>query len=971
MFKKIVALFLFIGIYFNIQAQTTPVLDNLRPSIKWYQLKTPHFRIIYPQGFSEQGQRMANTMEHIYAPAAKSLGVKPRNNFPIILQNQNSRANGFVTLGPRRSEFFTMSPQSANFLGNNDWLNLLALHEYRHIVQFEKSRTGFTGFVRNIFGEFSQAALASTSVPSWFWEGDAVDIETSLSPSGRGRIPEFSAVFRANLLEKGPFNYNKQYLRSFKDFIPNHYVLGYHYSTYLKTEYGLDAMSKMVNKAWALPFIPFTFSFAQKKYGGKKMPKMYLAMMAQLENKWRQQLASITITPFELVNTAEKKIYTNYNYPQVLDNGNILVLKSGIGDIEQLVEIDQYTGEEEVRFVPGIINDAGLLSAQGNLVVWNENTFHPRWRQQTSSVIRTYNIATEQYTELTKDSRYSSAALSPDRVFIATIEQTEDYKNRLIVIDAYSGSVNYTVAAADGAAFLTPVWYGNKKIIVAEVSNGRKSILEIDFLTGTEEVLFGPTEEQISFAFRDDDYLYYVSGITGIDNIYAKNLTTNDIFQITSSKYGAYNPVIAKDESTLYYNNISELGNDVVKINLNPSSWTPIESLPETAIKYYQPIVELEGNPDILQTVPEKVYEESRYHKKLIKLHSWGPFLTSSANDIEVGLYSTNVLSTTDVFAGFRIDTDANINWLGRVSYQTLYPIIDVELNYARRNASANYRDTTDIIQTDQQTWQETGVKAGLRVPLLLTRNRFHTSFTVQNYVGLTAVKDFQSDDFGPNRISFTRLNDGELYSNEFKATFSSLQKRSKRDVQTRLGWVFIYEFFNTPYGGDFKGALTAIKTQLYLPGFFRHHSFNVFGGYQHNNITLNDNNYWFANRMPYPRGVSGTTLEDFYTVRVNYEMPLLYPDLSIGPWLYLQRIKTNLFSDYGAGSIDVTNFELQRQLEINEVYNSIGAELTFDFNFMRALPVLELGVRYSYWLNSPDEILPYSFELLIGSFGF
>ena len=98
MHKKVLStLILFIG-FTALQAQSTQVLDNLPPSIKWYQLKTPHFNIIYPEGFTEQGQRMANTMEHIYGPAAASLGVKPQKNFPLILQNQNSISNGFVTV---------------------------------------------------------------------------------------------------------------------------------------------------------------------------------------------------------------------------------------------------------------------------------------------------------------------------------------------------------------------------------------------------------------------------------------------------------------------------------------------------------------------------------------------------------------------------------------------------------------------------------------------------------------------------------------------------------------------------------------------------------------------------------------------------------------------------------------------------------------------------------------------------------
>ena len=138
----------------------------------------------------------------------------------VVLQNQTAVSNGFVTVGPRRTEFFTMSPQRANFLGTFDWLDLLALHEYRHVVQYDKSRTGLTGFLANVLGEYTLSAVSHAAVPQWFWEGDAVGVETALSNSGRGRIPQFGAVFRANLLEKSSFNYSKQFLGSYKDFIP-------------------------------------------------------------------------------------------------------------------------------------------------------------------------------------------------------------------------------------------------------------------------------------------------------------------------------------------------------------------------------------------------------------------------------------------------------------------------------------------------------------------------------------------------------------------------------------------------------------------------------------------------------------------------------------------------------------------------------------------------------------------------------
>jgi hypothetical protein len=353
------------------------------------------------------------------------------------------------------------------------------------------------------------------------------------------------------------------------------------------------------------------------------------------------------------------------------------------------------------------------------------------------------------------------------------------------------------------------------------------------------------------------------------------------------------------------------------------------------------------------------------------KLHSWGPYLSSSAYELEAGLYSTNLLSTTDLFAGFRVDADLNFKWIGRASFQAWYPIIDVEASFARRNQT-NFVDTaassneTKIV-TDRINWNETGVKAGIRLPWLLTSSKFHTNLEIRNYFGYTAINSFESQLFGDNRYRFTQLSDGTLLSNEFRLLFSSLHSRSQRDIKSKWGIVLLLENFSTPFGGDYEGGLTAVRGQFYLPGIARHHSLNFMAGYQHANITLDNNNYWFANRMPYPRGVRGLGFEDVYSLRSNYDLPLFYPDLSLGPWLYVQRLKAELFFDYAYGQTDVVNNDIGRELRFSRNYYSTGAELTFDFNIMRALPMMELGVRYFYL---PDQGKG-GFEFLIGSFGF
>ncbi len=182
-----------------VSAQEIPVQATNPTLLKWYEVKTPHFKVLFPKGFEEQAMRVANTLEFIREPEAVSMGVKPRP-ISVILQNQSSVSNAFVTMGPRRSEFYTMPPQNPSVAGINDWLNLLASHEYRHVVQFQRSIVGFNKFVYYIFGQQALSLTAFAAAPQWFWEGDAVATETAFTQAGRGRIPNFNLVLRTNFL---------------------------------------------------------------------------------------------------------------------------------------------------------------------------------------------------------------------------------------------------------------------------------------------------------------------------------------------------------------------------------------------------------------------------------------------------------------------------------------------------------------------------------------------------------------------------------------------------------------------------------------------------------------------------------------------------------------------------------------------------------------------------------------------------
>lgn len=980
---------LFVLLFFTIELKAQEVLNNNPPALSWYKINTPNFRILYPQGFEFQAQRMANTLEHIREAEARTLGVSTKR-ISVILQNQNAISNGFVSLIPRRSEFYTMPPQNYNFTGTTEWLDQLASHEYRHVVQFDKANRGFNKLLYYAFGPATLAAMSVTAVPQWFWEGDAVVTETAFTSGGRGKIPNFGLVFRTNLLEGREFNYHKQYLRSYKHNIPDHYVFGYHMVSYLRRRTGDPFIwEKVTNRAWGVPFIPFTFSNAIKKESGLYVTQLYKEMATELAKEWRDEVNALSLSNFETVPHNPRKGYTNYYYPQVLDDSRILAMKNGIGDIAQFVILEN--GVEKKSFIPGLLNDAGMLSAVDNLVVWNEYGFDPRWRMRTYSVIKLYDVKEKKLKFVTRKSRYAGAALSPDQQRIVTVETNTAYNTTLTVLDT-AGNVRKQFANPQQAFYSMPRWSADgKSIVVLKTTSSGRAVAAFDFDSGVETELISASNENIGHPVFQGDYLFYNSPVSGIDNIYVLVVSTGERFQVTSSKYGAYNPSLSTDGKTLYYNEQTRDGFDVVKMPVDPTVWREVV-VKKDPKSFFQVITEQEGRPNLFDSIPQQPYEAKKYSKLsgIFNPYSWGAYFNTGLTQADIGISSQDILSTTTLKAGYVFDINERTGlWRVGMSYQNWFPIIDVDVTFGKRELNEGDITYADIVANDTVlvtenltlNWLEKNLEAGLRLPLITTNSRYQGNFTIGNSIGYTQVVDFTNSITGTGRIVTPEIpvywirstsGNGSLVYNHFHMSAYRLLKQSRRDIYSKWGQSFVLHGYGTPYGGDYRGNQFSFYTTLYFPGLFKHHSFWGYWGYQKTKIELlsrtNNNNpyedngsYIFRNQIPLPRGLAISRFEDFYSMSGNYTFPVWYPDISIGPLVNFQRIRANAFVDYGFGS------STSRGNPVSQVYLSVGGEVRVDLNVMRLLDQFNIGFRYSYGIQPSAT----RFEFLLGTINF
>ena len=296
-------------------------------SAKWSQIKTDNFQIIFQRQFNEKAQKVANLLESNYLNASKSLDRKPKK-ISIILHNQTISSNGYVGWAPKRSEFYTTPPQDVN---PDQWLNMLCVHEFRHVVQVDKLNQGITKILSVVFGQQATGVMVG-QLPIWYLEGDAVCTETALLNFGRGRLPFFQRGIKTHLLsDEERYSFDKMLLGSYRDFVPNHYKLGYQLTAYARYKYGMSIWSNVENYVArnSYTILPTSYAFYKglKKNIGLSQKELFNETYNYLENYWTIEKSKKNYSKPKYFQTYDIADYENYINPTVIDENMILALK--------------------------------------------------------------------------------------------------------------------------------------------------------------------------------------------------------------------------------------------------------------------------------------------------------------------------------------------------------------------------------------------------------------------------------------------------------------------------------------------------------------------------------------------------------------------------------------------------------------------------------------------------------------------
>jgi hypothetical protein len=494
--------------------------------------------VISEPGDAAQAQQVLTDLSQILPAYRDMLLVSHRFSWPVVISSDSSSPSGFVSLPVVRSVWESVPYSSLS--SGADWFRTLALHEGRHMVQYEALDTGLTRFADVIGGRQMMMAMTHSFIPGWIYEGDATIAETRFSREGRGRSAAFIRSLRALLIEHPQLSFRELSQGSYVHGYPDMYAYGYVMMGYLLERYGDEGIAGFFRTlgAYPVPFLSPTIAISSLMGSLTTPSALFELVKADLLLQWDQQMQGRIITPRESVAVPELYGAVRIEAYAVTDSTIAVVTH----DRSQGLQLREYALEDGStvsgsRRVPAsdvVIGDEYLL--------WIEH--RPKRSDPGSTIDVLVRADTEAWVmeDLAAGVFTGSPVLSADGKSVAVSTYDPQMGSSVQVFDVHTGLPGPTIHPEHRVFIGDMVWDEETLIVVEEQSEGR--YLTQYTLQGEAQRLFFAGHHQISGLARSGPLIYYGSDVDGIDEIYQYDTRSGEHAQVTVSRYGLWDPVV-------------------------------------------------------------------------------------------------------------------------------------------------------------------------------------------------------------------------------------------------------------------------------------------------------------------------------------------------------------------------------------------------------------------------------------------
>jgi hypothetical protein len=930
------------------------------PKLLWKTLETEHFRINYYSTEDDVAHHVASLAESIFARLVPAVGWAPSEKTEIALTDQTDGANGSATALPYDAiQLFVTAPDDMSPLGDvDDWYLELVTHEYTHILHTDHIR-GIPALLNRILGK----TFAPNQVePRWMLEGLAVFEESARTSGGRLRSSMWNMFMRADILE-----HNEAPLDVFSN-TPRRwpqgniwYLYGSFFMAWIAETYGEQTIREMIDD-YAHQLIPYGINRSIRRVTGRTFEELYPAWIASLARSFGAQAREIRargiregVRVTHTGNTADHPRWIPANawsdhagelafyvddghtlpgywaLPLVRDAGgrvvgsrerarDLLIRMSAPGGLSFMPDGAAVfsTGEfhdnlfffDDLFELPsGVQSPSGL---EGTRVRWSDG-----WRALDPSV--------------SPDGRrvvFTTNHRGTTRLMIADVVPSPRTAGRHAVANPRE-----LVPGAEWDQAFTPRWSPDNRHLAYSVwhRGGYRDVRIVDAFDGSVlDVTHDRAIDGDPVYSPDGRWLFFHSDRTGVMNVYAFELATQRLWQVTNVVNGAYQPEPSPDGRSLAYLGYTHDGYDIFVMPLDPSLWLeplpyeetrpagPAEPQPVNAVvKPYDPWPTLQPRSWSIQVTPEN--------------YGYATILSVSGSDIA----QQHAFAATLTTEWDRPEIEGSIGY----TYSRLP--FDVNASVFRNITPSTYLLGGNSLPWVQQT---VGVSTGItyNMPRAFDSQSFGLSYSFSSVSGklatpVSALNPYDTPSY-PTRGVVGALHLGWGYSNATGYLWS-VGNESGFDVNAGL------DLSEPAFASDFTGYAATFNfgTYLRMP-WLQHHvvalhaaggasggnaggrgPFYV-GGFQDISVLQTIQNSLVQGGVVLRGYPVVAEIGHYYGLfNAEYRFPIVNIDrgLSTLP-IFLNRITGAAFVDYGSA------FDLPEQAEFK---TGVGGELWFDLS--------------------------------------
>jgi len=835
-------LFLFIS-------STANAAFSFDPELTWKTLHTEHFNIHFHDDEESLAKETALIAERVHKRISNYFIWIPLTPTDVVLTDRTDFSNGSATPFPHNQMIlYVTPPDDLNTVEDfNNWLEILIIHEYTHIIHLDKASNAIQ-YTRNIFGRFFPWLFPNALQPLWEIEGIATYMETNNTIGvGRGQSSLFKALMRKELdVGLKPLRQVNQLVTSWPAGTTR-YLYGVYFFQFIRDRYGEYKIRELVNQH-SRHFIPYMINTTTKRVLNKDLDELWAEFETYLKEIFDYQIDTIRT---EGIRAGTQLTFTNYQttQPRAAPNGDLYFYQNDNSSEPKIMQLKTVKNKsnalntlnkknEAVIFADQIHTgrfdihpQAGILVAQLD-AVRNVNIFSDLYQ---------IDIQTKKKTRLTTGSRYRFATWSPDGKNIIAVKNHAG-NSSLVLLDKtgkkiktlWQGKNKEVISSIDwspnGETVVASVWRSKVDVVENIVESTAKSGVITEMTSVTESLSTGYWNLEL-FTIADKSWkklidsaniethpqfdatgntIVFTADYDEIYNIHKFDLKTKRITRLTNLIGGAQHPTLNTDGTTLYYAGLGAEGYNIFKLNLNNESsiseelnLSPSETIEKeltTQTTNIKPNIDMSFKPsvEVKSTITAYSPLES------VKPSWWVPHLLVEDDRVEVGLFTggSDALRRHIYFllAGYDTKNDLFIGDFNYI-YDRWNPTVKIRIakqsnifrdssgNFLRlRSANTLTAEFVFPLNTFDEQW-------GLHTAAVIEKNKDERSAT-----GVFTASDFTDSLAG---IALTY--------NSTKRFPISISRNNGRRVK------FIIEN-NDAFGGNFSGNIYTLNWQEFIP---------------------------------------------------------------------------------------------------------------------------------------------------------